>query len=194
MSPCRTVRELPNTCEGAIRVFYYQLLKICFELELYQSRGVLQHFKSRVFSPGFRIGLGRALIDSGYDREEILTEAQSKKVLAEFLQALGAGEIAVNCETMVNRYPLLDAIFIQVFKSMLTNPTSMESIFGELADEFGLCVTLIGDCFKFEDSDIFCYVPADSEWMYLTFMDSSFIQQQPELPQPLDPIEERFGS
>jgi hypothetical protein len=84
-------------------------------------------------------------------------------------------EVCPDCEAMINRYPVIDAILVQTLKNMLINLSSIERIFGGLADEFNLAMTLIGDCYRFEDSDIFCYAPADYDYLYLTFMDSSFI-------------------
>lgn len=142
-----------------------------------------------MFDPLFQIGLEEVLSEE--DRAVGLTEMQAKKVLAEFLQMLGR-EVYPNCEAAVNRYPIMDAVLVQSLRRMVKGETAVEAIFRALAEEFGLTVTLFGDCFKFEDSDIFCYVPSNLSHIYLAFMDSSFVQP---VPPPnthfttLDPIE-----
>jgi hypothetical protein len=83
-----------------------------------------------------------------------------------------------NIERAINSYPIIDTVFIHILRSILASqginltfeskiPTA--TVFGELASLLGFTVTEHGgNCWKFEDSDMFCYEHNDNE-LYLAY-------------------------
>lgn len=94
---------------------------------------VIKHFKNRVFQKDFRIVLRETITQSGFDRMEVMTDGQCKKILAEFLQIVSS-EIEPDCEEFVGRFPVVDTILVAVLDNMVGRGSSLQGIFGKLAD------------------------------------------------------------
>ena len=69
-------------------------------------------------------------------------------------------------EEVVCHYPIMDTIFIHIFRSLLATQNINEQfdvkiptevVFGELCNMLELSIASYGNCWKFEDSDMFCY-------------------------------------
>lgn len=110
-------------------------------------------------------------------QRDLYSDGQFKKLFAEFVTLLD-GEEVVSVERVVNSYPIMDTVFIHILRSILASqginvpfeakiPTS--TVFGELASLLGMTLTEHGgNCWKFEDSDMFCYEHNEEE-IYLAY-------------------------
>ena len=79
-------------------------------------------------------------------------------------------ENSENFEDIIVKYPILDNIFLNVFKTFLSDfqvlknfeaqlPT--KTIIEELAKIFDLGITKINQCYRFDEADVFCYIHSD---------------------------------
>lgn len=66
---------------------------------------------------------------------------------------------------MVNNYPIMDIVFIHVFRSLMCTvgidedfdiKIDTEAVFGSLCSILGMSLGNYNSCWKFEDSDMFC--------------------------------------
>lgn len=113
-----------------------------------------------VFAPDFDI----MFTAETENQREVFSDFQFKKFFAEFLVIMEKNTLLV--EEIINRYPIIDLVFIHIFRSLLAarnvnEPFELrietEIVFGEFAEPLGLNVTSYGNCWKFEDSDMFCF-------------------------------------
>lgn len=80
-------------------------------------------------------------------------------------------EESPNIEQIINSYPIMDTVFVHIFRSILATqginyafnekiPTDV--VFSELSALLGLGVeSFNASCWKFADSDMFCYEHAE---------------------------------
>lgn len=96
---------------------------------------------------------------------DVYNNQQFKRFFAEFFKLMSETP-KVSVEQMINTYPIIDQVMIHILRSILLNqgineefasyiPT--ETVFGEFSSIIGLSITSYGNCWKFEDSDMFCY-------------------------------------
>ena len=143
----------------------------------------IAQLRRMVFTPSFEIMFTP---DTEAERE-IYSDFQFKRFFAEFLSILD-NSTGTLMEDLINRYPIIDIVCIHIFRSILAAkginepfeakiPT--ESVFGEFAEPLGLNVTSYGNCWKFEDSDMFCY-EEDEDRLFLAYIVES-AQPQTEI-------------
>ena len=162
VSPNRVIKEFLNDPHSNVRIFYFQLFRLGFEVETESNIGreFVLAFRRIVFNSQFEILFTR---DSETMRD-VYNDFQFKKFFAEFYQLLSQTP-KPNVERLVNTYPIIDQIMIHILRSILLNqgineefsafiPT--DTVFGELSAIIGLNVASYGNCWKFEDSDMFC--------------------------------------
>ena len=108
----------------------------------------------------------------------MFSDFQYKKFFAEFLVVMEREKGLLLVEQIVNKYPIIDLVFIHIFRSLLAarginEPFEMsiqtELVFGEFAEPLGLNITSYGNCWKFEDSDMFCF-EEDENRLYLAYI------------------------
>ena len=75
-------------------------------------------------------------------------------------------------QSIICKYPILDSIFLNVFKTFLLDfkvlnnfdsQISSGTAIQELANIFDLGLTKIGKCYRFDEADMFCYFENDKE-------------------------------
>lgn len=121
---CWSVR-LKNDNNANIRLFYLGLLSVCFERDCHRegpdySRRILTNLKTQVYSEGLQLDQFNAEeIDERY--RPIYRDAAMKKILVEFLQLMNYSDYGVM--EMIRRYPVIDAVMVIVFRSILCSTT-----------------------------------------------------------------------
>ena len=119
---------------------------------------------------------------------------QAKSLIMEFFGVLGEGNTRVL--SALNQYPIMDYIFVCLFRSELVRNrvcrdfddyVPRDQLLGYLCGSYGVNVEINGECTIYTDSDTFVYEP-DPANIYLAFVDAELAasaqQDQPESPQP----------
>jgi len=110
-------------------------------------------------------------------QRELYNDMQFKKLFCEFLYMLDQ-QVAPDTEHAVNCFPIIDEVLIYVIRSVLANEGHNQDFhsgidsnlaFSELSVLLGLSITPYGNCWKFDDSDIFCLEQDRSE-LYLVYI------------------------
>lgn len=131
------------------------------------------NLRRMVFAPDFEI----MFTPETENQREIFSDFQFKKFFAEFLIIMEQ-QTNLLVEQIVNKYPIIDLVFVHIFRSLLAQreinePFELriqtELVFGEFAEPLGLNITSYGNCWKFEDSDMFCFEEDESR-LYLAYI------------------------
>lgn len=111
VDPARVVKFFENDPQAQIRIFYYQYLKLCFELENVNYDVYISKIEDIINNPQFEF------IFYPYDDQSIFNDIQAKSLIMEFFGVLGEGSISVL--QALTKYPILDKIFVHFFRSYL---------------------------------------------------------------------------
>ena len=99
-----------NDPQGHIRIFYYQYLKLCFELENINFDFYIRKIEE-IINSSFHF------IFYEDDNPEIFNDTQAKSLIMEFFGVLGEGH--GNVQNSLSHYPIMDYIFVNFFRSFL---------------------------------------------------------------------------
>lgn len=86
MSPYRVLKVFRDSPHSNLRVFYYQLLRVTYEVETDQgfNRSFIYNLKQIVFSDGFEVFFS---MDTDNQRD-LYNDQQFKRLFAEFINLL----------------------------------------------------------------------------------------------------------
>jgi hypothetical protein len=171
VDPARVVKVFANDPQGHIRIFYYQYLKLCFELENINFDFYIRKIEE-IINSSFHF------IFYEDDNPEIFNDTQAKSLIMEFFGVLGEGGHG-NVQNSLSHYPIMDYIFVNFFRSFLILMEKTDSLdsyiarddlLGFLCPYFGVEVEMHNECIKYVDSDIFVY-ELNPNAIYMAYMD-----------------------
>lgn len=146
-----------------LRIFYFHLLRLSYEIETTESgvnKAFLMNLRNYVLHPDFDI----LFTPETEPQRELYNDMQFKKLFCEFIYMLDQQD-APNTEHAVNSFPVIDEVMVHILRSILANEGHNQEFharidtnlaFSELSALLGLGLTPYGNCWKFDDSDIFC--------------------------------------
>ena len=121
VNPNRVLKQLLNDPQSNIRVFYYQLIRLAFEVptEHGYNHNCMNNFKKIVFHPEFEI----LFTPDTESEREVFNDFQFKKLFAEFVSLLvSASESGPpNVEQVINQFPIIDIVIIHIIRSLLVS-------------------------------------------------------------------------
>lgn len=85
VDPSRVVKHFSCDPQANIRVFYYQYLKLCFELENVDFEGYIRRIEELINNEEFKF------VFYEEDDPEIFSDLQFKQLIMEFFGVLGQG-------------------------------------------------------------------------------------------------------
>lgn len=172
VDPARVVKSFPNDTQAHIRIFYYQYLRLCFEVPNIDYQYYISHIQGTLNDPNF------AIMFPVEDDPSLFNDHQAKSFIMEFFGILGEGNTRVLAA--LNHFPIMDYIFVCLFRSELLQKgvcqsfddyVEREKLLGYLCQEYGVNVEVNGECTIYTDSDTFIYEPAPND-VYLAFIDA----------------------
>lgn len=107
----RVVKGFENDPQAYIRIFYYQYLRLCFELENVNYDLYIRKIQEIINNPEFNF------LFYEHDDPNIFNDNQAKSLIMQFFGVLGEGHL--NILKSLNRYPIMDTIFVHFFRSFL---------------------------------------------------------------------------
>jgi hypothetical protein len=111
VDPGRVVKSFLNDPQAHIRIFYYQYLRLCFELENPKSENYVQRLEELINNSTFQF------IFYQDDDPSIYNDSNAKGLISQFFQLLGSGEQTVL--EAVNNNPIMDVILVHFFRTLL---------------------------------------------------------------------------
>jgi hypothetical protein len=180
VEPTRVVKLFENDVQANIRVFYYQYLKLCFEVNECDYEQYIRKIEEIINDPNFSF-----VFDEAED-PSVFNDLQFKQLIMEFFGLLGNGNM--NIEACLNSYPIMDTVFIYFFRSILilTNATEglnsyidKMTLFNILINHFNVEINVHENCIRFPQTDIFVYEEQPEE----VFM--AYIEGEPENELPV---------
>jgi hypothetical protein len=109
--PARVVKVLRDDPQASIRVFYYQYLKLCFELETVNYEFYINKIEEIINNKDFKFMFYED------DDPALYNDNQFKQLIMEFFGVLGQGELSL--EVALASYPIMDTVFIYFFRAIL---------------------------------------------------------------------------
>lgn len=113
LSPGRVIK-LVRGKSALLRAFYYQLMKLTFEIEVNEIDYV-EVFKSVVFHPSLLLEDADMQSPSS---GRTYTDKQYKRILAEFVELMAQQSIP-NFEFTVMEYPIIDEALTKTFEALV---------------------------------------------------------------------------
>lgn len=194
IDPSRVVKHFSNDPQANIRVFYYQYLKLCFELENVDFETYIRRIEELINNDEFKF------IFYEEDDPELFNDLQFKQLIMEFFGVLGQGGVAI--QQAINYYPIMDTVFIYFFRALLilTGRTDAldsyidrEELFQFLCGYFNVEISIHDRCIKFVESDIFVY-EEDPKDVYMAYMEEAEEEGEEEEQTHAQRDEEQLGN
>ncbi len=139
-------------------MFYYQYLKLCFEADDCDYEQYINRIEEIINDENFSF-----VFDETED-PSVFNDLQFKQLIMEFFGLLGEGTLKI--EQCLNRYPIMDTVFVYFLRSILilTNSTDSlhtyidkMSLFNFLVSYFNIEINIHENCVRFPQTDIFVY-------------------------------------
>ena len=165
------VKRFSNDPQANIRVFYYQYLKLCFELENVDFERYIQKIEELINNDEFKF------VFYEEDDAEVFNDLQFKQLIMEFFGLLGQGGVPL--QQAINYYPVMDTVFIYFFRALLIltghadaldSFIEREELFQFLCGYFNVDISIHDKCIKFVESDIFVY-EEDPKDVFMAYME-----------------------
>jgi hypothetical protein len=167
----RVVKVFRGDPQANIRVFYYQYLKLCFEVTDCDYEQYIRKIEDIINDPNFAF-----VFEDGEDTS-VFNDLQFKQLIMEFFGLLGEGVASI--EVCLNTYPIIDTVFIYFFRSILILTNTADSLdsyidrttlFNILTDHFNVQMDVHDNCIRFPQSDIFAYEERPDE-VFMAYID-----------------------
>lgn len=158
VDPGRIVKVFNDDPQAHIRIFYYQYLKLCFEVTNPKSEELVQKIEELINNPTFQF------IFYQEDDQSLFNDTQAKSFVSEFFGELSAAECTVL--EAINSYPIMDSIMVHFFRTLmilmdktesLDNFITRDDLLAFLCPFFGIDVEIHDNCIKYVDTDVFVY-------------------------------------
>jgi hypothetical protein len=207
VDPARVVKAFYNDPQANIRVFYYQYLKLCFELETVDFEVYIHKIEEIINNEAFKFMFYED------DDAEVFNDLQFKHLIMEFFGVLGQGGVSI--EDALNHYPIMDTVFIYFFRAILilTGKTEgldsyieRDELLQFLGSYFAVEISVHDRCIKFVETDIFVY-EEDPKEVFMAYMDYDNYQDpsnhishaeieqppaEPDLPVQQQPVQPNY--
>ena len=158
IDPARVVKVFTDDPQAHIKVFYYQYLKLCFEINNEKSEELVHKIEELINNPTFQF------IFYQEDDPNIFNDTQAKAFISEFFGELSSGEYTIL--EAINKYPIMDIIMVHFFRTLmilmdktesLDNFVPRDDLLGFLCPFFGIDVEVHDNCVKYVDTDVFVF-------------------------------------
>lgn len=160
--------------EGVLRGFYYQLLKLGFEIES-QRVDFSSMIKNVIFDRNLIEQSGAPVSGKKFN---IL---QYCRIIIEFMHHLES-QVIPNCDLSISQFPIIDEAFITVLELIIdrqhtsghttpknSNTFTVNELLAELSGLFSISYEIYENCFSFTDSDVFIYAEDETD-IYLAYL------------------------
>lgn len=184
VSPHRILKHFRNDVHANIKILYYQLLRVTYEVET--EVGFNTSFMYNLIHIVFHEEFELLFASETEGQRDLYNDFQFKKLFAEFIVLL-QNEEQPNVEALLNTYPIMDSVFVHIYRSILASqgidysyqtkiPTAV--VFGEIGHLLGLNIeSYNSNCWKFADSDMFCYEDNENS-IYLAYIHEANISSE----------------
>jgi|JI6StandDraft_1071083.scaffolds.fasta_scaffold02596_5 hypothetical protein len=186
VSPHRILKHFTDNVHSNIKILYYQLLRVTYEVET--EIGFNTNFMYNLIHIVFHEEFELLFTPETESQRDLYNDFQFKKLFAEFIVLL-QNEEQPNVEALLNSYPVMDSVFIHICRSILASqgheysyqakiPTAV--VFSEIGHLLGLTIeSYNSNCWKFSDSDMFCFEQNENS-IYLAYIqETSPVSEDP---------------
>ena len=107
----RIIKVFKDDPQANIRVFYYQYLKLCFELDCENVENYINKIEDLIINSEFHF------LFPEEEHLQLFNDKQFKRLFIEFFDILNEGEITV--EQALTKYPIADTVLVFFFRTLL---------------------------------------------------------------------------